>query len=85
MARKQKSQELDSVYFLKLVVFFVVGTMWVHIDTQSFLLPLPLGLPLGVWFASHEHFQIDRKIEYAVLIIAVFLSYFFTPKLIISL
>jgi len=31
---------------------------------------LPVGLIVGVLFSSHEHFQIDRKIEYAVLVVA---------------
>ena len=80
---KKSSQELDSVYFLKLVLYFIVGTFWIHIGTLSTIVPLPIGGVLGLWFASHEHFQIDRKIEYAVLLVAVVISYFFTPRFLV--
>lgn len=36
---------------------------------------LPVGFAIGVLLASHEHFQIDRKVEYAILLIATILSY----------
>ena len=81
----KKSAELDSVYFLKLVLYFIVGTFWLHIVVGDAEIPLPLGLLFGVAFASHEHFQIDRKIEYAVLLIAVFLAYFVSPRLVVVL
>ena len=70
--------EPDSVYFLKILLFFIIGSIWMHFkDIQ--LLPgissLPLGLILGLVFANHEHFQIDRKVEYAVLLGATVLSF----------
>lgn len=55
----------------------ILGSMWVkvtHADTLS--LPLPVGLAIGLFFTSHEHFQIDRKIEYAVLLVAMLVGYF---------
>lgn len=73
----QSSQELDSVFFLKLVLYVVIGSMWVkivHNDTVN--VPLPVGLVVGLLFTSHEHFQIDRKIEYAVLLVAMLVGYF---------
>jgi hypothetical protein len=45
----------------------------IHGNTVS--LPLPIGLVAGLFFTTHEHFQIDRKIEYAVLLIAMFVGY----------
>jgi hypothetical protein len=75
--RRDTTQDLDSVFFLKLVLYLVLGSMWVkvtHADTLS--LPLPIGLAIGLFFTSHEHFQIDRKIEYAVLLVAMFIGYF---------
>lgn len=85
MAKQKKkkivrTRESDSSYFLKLVLYFILGTFWVrllHIDIGPFEhLSLPLGLLLGVFFASHEHFQIDRKIEFAVLLAATFISFY---------
>ncbi len=81
--KKKKSvrtRESDSTYFLKLVMFFILGTLWVrllHIEIGPFQhLSLPFGLVLGLFFASHEHFQIDRKIEFAVLLAATFISFY---------
>lgn len=66
--------EKDSVYFLKLVLYFILGCLWVRIGTESGI-SLPIGLAIGVLLASHDHFKIDRKIEYAILLIATILSY----------
>lgn len=79
--RKTKTRkESDSTYFLKLVLFFILGTFWVRLENVSFgsveHVSIPLGLILGLFFASHEHFQIDRKIEYAVLLAATFISFY---------
>ncbi|MDQ5913018.1 MAG: hypothetical protein QG659_440 [Patescibacteria group bacterium] len=75
-----RSKESDSTYFLKLVLFFILGTLWVrllHIEIGPFQhLSLPFGLVFGLFFASHEHFQIDRKIEFAVLLAATFISFY---------
>jgi hypothetical protein len=73
MARK--NPEPDSVYVLKLIMFFMLGAFWFRLvrEDQS-VLSLPLGLIAGLVLASHDHFAIDRKIEYAVLLIATALS-----------
>ncbi len=75
-AKKVKKPELDSVYFLKLVLYLVVGSQWLWIVSGSgSKFPLPIGLIVGLLFAKHEHFQTDRKIEYALLIGAMFIGY----------
>lgn len=84
-ATKPRSKpETDSTYFLKLVMYFIFGTLWVHIDGNGWVVPIPLGFIVGMAFATHEHFKIDRKIEYAVLVVAMFLSYFLAPGLVIA-
>jgi hypothetical protein len=73
---KSKPVEPDSVYFLKLLFFFILGSIWVLFDPEGESRKLiPVGLLIGLLFAHHDHFNIDRKIEYAVLLIAAFLSY----------
>jgi hypothetical protein len=68
--------ESSSVYFLKIVLFFILGTIWIRFDEgRSGGFALPIGFLVGILFARHEHFQIDQKIEYAVLFIAGILSY----------
>jgi hypothetical protein len=75
--RVKKIQELDSVYLLKLVLYLIVGAQWIRLTnvagTTQF--PIPIGLIIGVLFASHDHFQIDRKIEYAVLLVAMLVGF----------
>jgi hypothetical protein len=67
----------DGVYLLKMVLYLLVGSLWLKIGHNSELaLPLPIGLAIGLIFASHEHFRIDRKIEYAVLVAAMLFGYF---------
>jgi hypothetical protein len=76
MAKKKSNDELDSVYLLKLVLYLVVGAQWLKITTASGVqIPLPVGAFLGVLFAAHDHFRVDRKIEYAVLLVAMFIGF----------
>lgn len=73
--RKRQKPEKDSVYFLKLLMYFLLGSFWLRITVASgAVVGLPIGLVIGLIFASHDHFAIDRKIEYAVLLIATALS-----------
>jgi hypothetical protein len=75
--RKPKQpQELDSVYFLKLVLYIIIGSLWIKVTkSESYQIPLPVGLLIGVLFASHEHFQIDRKVEFALLLMAALIGF----------
>lgn len=84
----KKTTETDSAYFLKLVLYVVLGSLWLKFATPitlgDFVInALPLGLVLGVIFASHDHFQVDRKIEYAILILMTILTYFLPAGIII--
>ena len=91
MAKKTKKPvraESDGVYFLKLVLYVVLGSLWlkfaVPLHFGGFILNgIPLGLVLGLIFASHDHFQVDRKIEYAVLIVVTILTYFLPAGIVI--
>jgi hypothetical protein len=67
--------ESDGVFFLKLVLYFILGTLWVQVGGENGV-PIPVGLIFGALLAQHDHFQIDRKIEYAVLLIATIISFF---------
>lgn len=78
--KSKKASESDSAYFLKLVLFFLLGTLWVRLINVNIgpfeHFSLPAGLLIGIVFASHEHFQIDRKVEYAILLGATFISFY---------
>jgi hypothetical protein len=68
---------MDSVYLLKLVLYLIIGAQWLRLENTSgsTQIPIPVGLIIGALFAMHDHFQIDRKIEYAVLLIAMFVGF----------
>ena len=76
-SKKQRGQELDGVFILKMVLYVILGSLWVKItkDGASLHLPIPLGLIVGLLFSTHDHFSIDRKIEYAVLVSAALFGY----------
>ncbi len=71
------TQEYDGVFLLKIVLYMILGSLWLKISQNNGLsLPIPVGLIVGILFAFHDHFQIDRKIEYAVLLVAMLIGYF---------
>lgn len=86
VSKRAFAYETDSTFFLKLVVFMVLGAQWVFIQTSAdSQFPIPIGLILGLVFASHEHFQIDRKIEYAVMLVSMFVAFWLPLGLVIQL
>jgi hypothetical protein len=77
--RQQLSGETDGAYLLKLTLYVIFGSLWLGFrEPLSFfglqIASLPVGLCVGLIFASHEHFQVDRKVEYAVLIVVAVIS-----------
>ncbi|CAN5377030.1 hypothetical protein BH09PAT4_BH09PAT4_06390 [soil metagenome] len=69
--RPAKTQPNDGAYLLKLVMYTIVGTQWLWFETSNSSVPVPIGLLIGLVFAMHEHFRVDRKIEFAVLLAAM--------------
>ncbi len=74
--RVRKGRGSDSVFIFKLVFYFLLGTLWLRIlgGNNQVSFSFPIGLVVGFAFAHHDHFMIDRKIEFAVLFIAAALS-----------
>lgn len=84
----KKQTETDSLYFLKLVLYVMAGSFWLRFSSpiqigDFYINAVPLGLVVGLIFAHHDHFQVDRKIEYAVLLIATIVSFFLPTGIII--
>ena len=80
------NQESDSSFFLKLVLYVIVGSQWIWlVDKDSSQIPLPFGFVVGLLFASHDHFQIDRKIEYAILLVSAILAFWVQIGIFINL
>lgn len=79
--RAKVAVEKDSVYFLKIVLYIIAGSLWIRFHEplqlgDIALHGLPIGLAVGLLFATHDHFQVDRKIEYALIIVVTTLSFF---------
>lgn len=84
---KHGRQELDSVYLLKLVLYLIVGSLWIRFQTvsSSTIVPVPIGLVIGIMFAMHDHFRIDRKIEYGVLLLSMLIGFWSQVGVLITL
>jgi hypothetical protein len=65
--KKSSAKETDSVYFLKMLIYFVLGTIWVK---HNGYVILPVGAILGVVLAQKDHFATDRRHEYPMLIVS---------------
>lgn len=87
--RYDKLVESDSTYLLKLVVFVLLGTLWLKF-AQPFswqgipFTGIPIGLLVGLLLVRRfEPSQIDRKIWYAILIIVTIICYFVPAGIVI--
>ncbi len=86
--KTKQTEEADSTYFLKIVLFIILGSLWIKFASpleigQFTLSAFPVGLFIGLLFASHDHFQVDRKIEYAVLIVVAIVTFFLPAGIIV--
>jgi hypothetical protein len=78
--------ESDGVYVLKLVLYLILGAQWLwfqHPDGSRF--GVPVGLLIGFIFAAHDHFRVDRKVEYALLLVAALAGFAAQIGLLVSL
>lgn len=71
MAKATKSNETDGQYLLKVLLYLVLGLIWVQWEHRSIV---PLGLLVGLLFAHYDHFKLDRRMEYVILIFASLLA-----------
>jgi len=85
----RRVSEGDGVYFLKLVIVVLLGTLWLKFATPLSWNGLPLAaFPLGALIALvvirlYEKDQTDRKIWFAVLVMVTILSYFVPAGIVI--
>ena len=81
--------ESDSTYFLKLVVFVLLGTLWLKFAQPISWLGIPMnGIPLGMLVglllvSRFEKYQSDRKIWYAILLVVTIICYFVPAGIVI--
>jgi len=75
-SRARTNHDWDGVFMFKMVLYLILGSMWVKLSHGNGLhIPLPVGFVAGIVFASHEHFQIDRKLEYTLLLAALLIGF----------
>lgn len=88
MPKKKQTAEQDGVYLLKIVMYVIFGSLWIKLGAPLHIGPLtisgiPFGLFVGLIFATHDHFQVDRKIEYTILILMAIVTYFLPAGIVI--
>ena len=88
MPKNKQKKETDSTYFLKIVVYILLGMFWLRFASPlSFagvtLTAFPLGLFIALLFVRHDHFAIDRKIEYPIVLGATIVSFFFDAGIVL--
>lgn len=88
--QKQKilPEETDSAFLLKIVMYVILASVWIKfqepIDLGFIgLSGVPIGLFIGLIVARQDRFQIDRKIEYVVLIVMTIITYFIPAGIVI--
>jgi hypothetical protein len=82
---KSNATELDLNYLLKMIVYLVLGSFWLRIQTKTSQIPVPVGFIIGLALARQEKLQIDRKLEYAILLMAMFIGFWLPIGLGVSL
>ena len=71
------SASVEGFFLLKILLYMLLGSLWVKfLSAGSVTFGLPVGLIIGLLFTRAERFRIDRKIEYAILLIAMLFGYF---------
>lgn len=86
---RERIFESDGTYFLKLVVFVLLGTLWLKFAQPVTWLGLPVGgLPVGllaglILVNKFEKHQSDRKIWYAILLVVTIICYFVPAGIVI--
>lgn len=86
---KEIKTESDTWYFTKLVIVFLLAAVWLKFNqplmtSVGSISALPVGFFGGI-IAIHllEKYQFNRKILYAVLLIATLISYYLPTAIVI--
>lgn len=85
----EKVFESDGTYLLKLIVFALLGTLWIKFQQPMIIAGIllngvPAGLLIGLIIVHQfEKHQADRKIWYAILLVVTIISYFVPAGIVI--
>lgn len=64
--KNTRSLGKDLIFLVKAALYLLLGTVWVAFGGHRFV---PIGLIVGFLFSQVEFLRIDRKIEYALLVV----------------
>lgn len=74
--KQKRAAKTDNNYFLKLVIFLILGFFWIKIGVLgSWQIPIPIGLIIGLFLINSNRFKIDKKIDYAILLVAMLVGF----------
>ena len=76
-SKKARSNSLDFIFILKVTVYLLLSTQWLYLQKTggSYQIPIPVGALIALFLSFRERFRIDRKIEYVVIILAMFIGF----------
>ena len=76
-SKKARSNSLDFMFILKITVYLVLSTQWLYLQKTygTYQIPIPVGALIALFLSFRERFRIDRKIEYVVIILAMFIGF----------
>ncbi len=67
--------EPDAIYILKLVLYLILGSLWLRFTKGDMTVPLPIGFLVGLFFARTDRQPFDRKMAYAILLLSMFIGF----------
>ena len=76
-SKKTRINSPDFMFILKITVYLVLSTQWLYLQKTggSYQIPIPVGALIALFLSFRERFRIDRKIEYVVIILAMFIGF----------
>jgi hypothetical protein len=64
--KRKHSFSQDLAFLIKAALYLLLGTVWIAFGGHRLL---PIGVIVGFAFSQIEFLRIDRKIEYALLVV----------------
>lgn len=83
--KKNHKNLADNRYLLKLVIALILGYIWVRVSIGGIIIPIPIGLIVGLLLISKNKLKTDKKIVTAVLLVSMLIGYWAQTGLYISL
>lgn len=69
--KNKRSLTSDVIFLVKAALYLLLGTVWISFGGHRWI---PIGVIAGFVFSQVEFLRIDRKIEYALLVVGALLG-----------